>query len=70
MKDNLKEDHYIYEILVQTGPMLSHGTTSKIQFLLNGDDGETQIRQVLVSRRIEGNERVCKESRLSWRSGS
>ncbi len=44
MKDNAKEDHYIYEIQVQTGPMLSHGTTSKVQFILNGDDGETQIR--------------------------
>ena len=44
MKDNVKEDHYFYEILVQTGPMLSHGTTSKVQFILSGDDGETQIR--------------------------
>jgi hypothetical protein len=44
MKDNAKEDHYIYEILVQTGPMLSHGTTSRIQFILNGDEAETQIR--------------------------
>jgi len=49
MKDNAKEDHYIYEILVQTGPMLSHGTTSKIQFILNGDDGETQIRSLTLS---------------------
>ena len=30
MKDNLAEDTYMYEIIVQTGPMLSHGTESKV----------------------------------------
>ena len=38
------EDHYLYEVLVQTGPMLSHGTESKVQFILTGEEGETQIR--------------------------
>ena len=44
MKDNLPEDHYFYEVLVQTGPMLSHGTESKVQFILTGEDNATQIR--------------------------
>ena len=44
MSDNLVEDHYLYEVLVQTGPMLSHGTESKVQFILTGEEGETQIR--------------------------
>ncbi len=30
MKDNLAADTYMYEIIVQTGPMLSHGTESKV----------------------------------------
>ena len=44
MKDNLKEDHYFYEVLVQTGPMLSHGTESKVQMILTGEDNATQVR--------------------------
>ena len=44
MSDNLPEDLYLYEIIVQTGPMLSHGTESKVQFVLTGEDNETQIR--------------------------
>ena len=44
MSDNLPEDHYFYEIIVQTGPMLSHGTESKVQLILTGEDNETQIR--------------------------
>ena len=44
MKDNLVEDHYFYEVIVQTGPMLSHGTESKVQFILTGEENETQIR--------------------------
>ena len=44
MKDNLPEDHYFYEIIVQTGPMLSHGTESKVQFIVTGEENETQIR--------------------------
>lgn len=46
MSDNLVEDHYLYEIQVQTGPMLSHGTESKVQFILTGEEGETQIRNI------------------------
>ena len=44
MKDNLVEDHYFYEVIVQTGPMLSHGTESKVQLILTGEENETQIR--------------------------
>ena len=44
MKDNHVNDLYFYEIIVQTGPMLSHGTTSKVQFILTGEDDETDVR--------------------------
>ena len=44
MSDNLAEDHYFYEVIVQTGPMLSHGTESKVQFILTGEENETSIR--------------------------
>ena len=44
MADNEPNDVYFYEILVQTGPMLSHGTNSKVQFILTGEDHETQVR--------------------------
>ena len=44
MLDNRPDDVYFYEILVQTGPMLSHGTNSKVQFILTGEDHETQVR--------------------------
>ena len=36
--DNLAEDHYFYEVIVQTGPMLSHDTESIVQFILTGED--------------------------------
>ena len=44
MKDNMAEDHYFYEVVVQTGPMMSHGTQSKVQMILTGEDNATQIR--------------------------
>ena len=44
MKDNQPENLYMYEIVVQTGPMLSHGTTSKVQLTIGGDDSDTGVR--------------------------
>ena len=44
MKDNDKKDTYFYEILVETGPLESHSTTSKVEFILTGDDDETDVR--------------------------
>ncbi len=34
----------MYEITVETGPLASHATTAKIQFVLSGDDGDTGMR--------------------------
>jgi hypothetical protein len=34
----------MYEIIVETGPLASHATTSKIGFLISGEDGETGVR--------------------------
>ena len=44
MKDNHPEDTYLYEVLVETGPLSSHATTSKVEFILSGDCDETDIR--------------------------
>ena len=38
------KNKYMYEILVETGPMASHATTSKIQFILTGEKGDTGVR--------------------------
>ena len=52
MKDNLAADTYMYEIIVQTGPMLSHGTESKV-----GDFAFS----FMVSRtsKTNGHQKVC-----------
>ncbi len=42
--DNHPEDTYFYEMLVETGPMANHGTTSNIYFILHGDDDHTGER--------------------------
>ena len=44
MDDNTPEHKYMYEITVETGPMTSHATTSQIQFVLTGEDGDTGER--------------------------
>lgn len=57
MGDNEPSDVYLYEVLVQTGPLLrctqpmyrcnnlylSHGTNSKVQFILTGEDETTKV---------------------------
>ena len=44
MVDNRPQDTYFYEIIVETGPLNSHATTSKVEFILSGEDDETEIR--------------------------
>lgn len=44
MEDNKSSNTYMYEILVETGPMSNHATTSKIQFILTGEKGNTGVR--------------------------
>ena len=44
MADNHPDDKYFYEIVVETGPMASHATTSQINFILSGEDEETDVR--------------------------
>ena len=34
----------MYEVVVETGPMSNHATTSKIGFNMTGEDGESGIR--------------------------
>jgi hypothetical protein len=42
--DNEPKDMYMYEILVETGPLYVHATTSNIYFVLTGDDENTGQR--------------------------
>jgi hypothetical protein len=42
--DNLKQDKYLYEILIFTGPWHQASCDSKVQFVLTGDEDATWIR--------------------------
>jgi hypothetical protein len=42
--DNDPQDMYMYEILVETGPLYVHATTSNIYFILTGDEETTGQR--------------------------
>jgi hypothetical protein len=44
MADNNPEDQYFYEIMVETGPLANHGTTSNISFILTGEHDHTGAR--------------------------
>ena len=44
MGDNHPDDKYFYELVVETGPMASHATSSKINFILSGDEEDTDVR--------------------------
>ncbi len=44
MRDNNPLDTYMYEVMVQTGPLSSHATTSTVEFILTGDLCETDVR--------------------------
>ncbi len=42
--DNNPEDTYMYELIVETGPMAAHSTTSRIYFDLTGEEDHTGMR--------------------------
>ena len=44
LHDNHPDDKYFYEMVVETGPLANHATTSKINFILSGEDEETDVR--------------------------
>ncbi|XP_071129607.1 polycystin family receptor for egg jelly-like isoform X3 [Mytilus edulis] len=49
--DNDKMDKYFYEIVVVTGMRRKAGTDSKVQFILSGEDDETDVRPLSDSKR-------------------
>ncbi len=53
--DNNPEEAYFYEIVVETGPLTSHATTSKIYFILDGDHGDTGERTFYNPERVMFN---------------
>ena len=44
LEDNHPSCKYIYEMVVETGPLASHANSSKIEFILTGSQGDTGIR--------------------------
>ncbi|GFR32582.1 polycystic kidney disease protein 1-like 2 [Trichonephila clavata] len=44
LPDNDMQDKYFYEILVQTGYQFNAGTKSKVNFIISGEDDETDVR--------------------------
>ncbi|XP_021346749.1 polycystic kidney disease protein 1-like 2 isoform X2 [Mizuhopecten yessoensis] len=44
--DNLSTDRYNYQMTVYTGLRQNSGTTSKVFFVLGGEDGDTEVRAV------------------------
>ncbi len=44
LDDNYGADEYCYEIIVFTGHRRDAGTTSKVQFIIAGDEDETKVR--------------------------
>lgn len=58
LADNHPDDKYLYEILVETGPLANHATTSNISFILFGDEEDTGARQVESKRSQENVESV------------
>ena len=46
MADNHPDDNYFYELIVETGPLANHGTTSNVEFILKGSDESTEVRKL------------------------
>jgi hypothetical protein len=42
--DNVRQDKYMYEILVFTGPLKEASCNSKVQFIIFGDEDVTPVR--------------------------
>lgn len=51
LADNEPADNYFYEIIVYTGTRNESATDSKVNFILSGDSGETQIRRLDDAKR-------------------
>ena len=50
MRDNYPDDKYLYEIIVETGPNDNHATTSTINFILSGNECDTEVRFVCFNQ--------------------
>ena len=51
MEDNLPSDKYHYQMTVYTGTKKQAGTTSKISFILSGDECDTGVRRLFDGKR-------------------
>ena len=55
MEDNLSSDKYHYQMTVYTGTKKQAGTTSKISFILSGDECDTGVRRLFDGKRKVNN---------------
>jgi polycystin 1L2 len=49
--DHRSAVHYLYQILVFTGIRRNSGANARVNFILEGDEGETDVRALLDSNR-------------------
>ncbi|CAF2117161.1 unnamed protein product [Rotaria magnacalcarata] len=52
LRDNSRNDKYLYQLVVFTGMRANAGTKSKVQFILSGSEEETYARKLTADRRI------------------
>jgi len=51
LEDNLPTDEYHYQMTVYTGVKKHGGTTSKVSFILSGDESDTGARRLFDGKR-------------------
>ncbi|CAM2704040.1 unnamed protein product [Rotaria socialis] len=51
LRDNNRNDKYLYQLVVFTGMRANAGTKSKVQFILSGSEEETYARKLTADRR-------------------
>ncbi len=54
LEDNLPTDTYHYQFTVCTGVRKNAGTTSKVSFIMSGDDADTGVRRLADGKRKVG----------------
>ena len=55
LTDNVITDVYHYQVSVYTGVRQNSGTTSKVYFVLGGEDGDTEVRLLQDQEKRVGN---------------
>lgn len=51
LEDNLPSDNYHYQMTVQTGVRKNASTTSKVSFIVSGENGDSGVRRLYDGHR-------------------